>query len=84
MKTKVYTSEMPLLYARVLQCRAQKTQPHKCDKECKEANHCYYHDWKAEVFMYGLPTGTKLVLPSGREIQLPPRPLLLTTRLTRS
>ena len=73
--------DLPMLYGRVLRVEAKKTQPHVCDAGCRRANHCYFHDFKSGVAEYGLPAGTRLLLPSGVEFRLSERSLLLTTKI---
>lgn len=50
-----------MIYGRVLVVHAQKTQNHRCDAECKEKNHIYYHEFKDGAVMYGLQNGDILI-----------------------
>lgn len=76
-------SPLPHLYGRVLRVEAQKTQPHHCDAECREVQHCYYHDFDSGPDMLGLPAGTRLVLPSGEVYNVAQRSLVITNSLRR-
>jgi hypothetical protein len=71
------TEEMPLVYGRVLQVLAQKTQVHRCDAGCKKVGHRYYHNFKTGPKEYGLPAGAVIVLPSGRRVKVVERSLLI-------
>lgn len=57
-----------VIYRRVLRMEAQKVGKHRCDKECRAANHCYFHDFSksANAHALGLPDGTVLLKGSKR------------------
>lgn len=52
-----------IIYRRVLRVEAQKIGKHRCDGECRRANHCYFHDFSkgANAVAYGLPDGSVLI-----------------------
>lgn len=56
-----FNEGLTIIYRRVLRIYAQKQGPHRCDAECKEKNHCYFHDFKPGAVMYGLPNGDILI-----------------------
>lgn len=53
------------VYERVLSIKAQKVGRHHCDKECREANHKYVHDFEKKPQMFGLSPGDVFVVPPG-------------------
>ncbi len=50
-----------VIYGRVLRIEAEKTQPHRCDSECKDFAHKYAHNFKPGAIMYGLSNGDILI-----------------------
>ncbi|MCI0618947.1 hypothetical protein L0244_38735 [bacterium] len=50
-----------LIYGKVQRIEAIKTQPHVCDSDCKKHGHRYYHDFKSNPKMYGMPDGSLLI-----------------------
>ena len=51
-----------LIYGRIIAIEAQKTQPHKCDDDCKAHDHCYRHDFELDdVKVLGLSDGRILI-----------------------
>ncbi len=56
-----HNSRATMIYGRVLQVEAMKTQKHQCDAECKRCGHCYTHTFKPGAVMLGLPNGDILI-----------------------
>ena len=54
-------NERVVIYGRVLRIEAQKTQAHRCDEECRDYKHRYFHEFKPGAVMYGLPDGSILI-----------------------
>ena len=51
-----------IIYGRVLRIEAQKTQPHRCDSECKRFQHRYFHDFRVKnAKLIGMPDGTLMI-----------------------
>lgn len=61
-------SQAVRIYGRVLRIEAQKTDAHGgCDKECRQCNHKYVHDFKTKTArMIGLSPGQVFVVPPGK------------------
>jgi len=55
-----------MIYGRVLEVKAQKTQDHKCDAECKRYGHRYVHKFNSPAQIYGLPNGDVLITRNKR------------------
>lgn len=52
-----------VIFRMVSRIEAQKLGPHRCDAECAEKKHCYYHDFseRSKAVAYGLPDGSVLL-----------------------
>jgi len=57
----VKNPQATMIYGRILEIRAQKTQPHQCDAECKRAGHRYFHPFTSNAQIYGLANGDLLI-----------------------
>jgi hypothetical protein len=67
--------EMELIYGRVLRCTMQKTHGrYKGEK--------FYHDFKPGANSFGLPAGTKIVLPSEKTVTIPYRAIIIKSDRT--
>lgn len=56
-----------LIYGRILEIRAEKTQPHQCDAECTSHGHRYVHTFESRnAKIYGLANGDILISTSRR------------------
>ena len=49
------------IYGRLLRLEAQKGPGHVCDAACKNAGHCYFHDFSKHARVFGLPDGSLLI-----------------------
>jgi hypothetical protein len=50
-----------LIYGKILEVRAQKTQPHICDAKCKASGHRYVHRFTSGAQIVGLSNGDVLI-----------------------
>jgi hypothetical protein len=55
-------TEGTVVYGRLEQIRARKTQPHRCDPGCARADHKYFHDFEGGAVVYGLSDGSLVVV----------------------
>lgn len=63
-KRKANPGKTPvIIYRRVLRVEAQKLGKHRCDAECRRANHCYFHDFSkgSNAVAYGMPDGSVII-----------------------
>lgn len=62
-KAKRNPDEQPVkIYGRLISIRAQKTDPHVCDAECKRYHHMYEHVFTSKPSIYGTPDGKTLII----------------------
>ena len=66
------TGEMPLIYGDTERIEMTRTSG-------KYKGQPFYHKFTSKTKQYGIPTGTKLLLPSGRTKRLNSRGVLLTS-----
>lgn len=50
------------IYGKVLRIEAQKTGKHRCDAECRSANHRYFHVFRSAPALYGSADHKRLVI----------------------
>lgn len=63
-KRRKYTGQpmdATLIYGNLIEIRAQKTQEHICDAECKRSGHKYVHEFSSHPQVVGLPNGDVLI-----------------------